>query len=281
MADTFEQILAQTSEPAPVQDTQTDTSTTESTQIDHTEDVPENVRNYLEQNPDHKPIADTLNKEFQRAFTGRLQEAAELRKMVEGVDPSAIQTLRQLTQLAQTSPEQVAQWYRSQADLLNPNNSSPVLTAPAGQASDPFAGIEPVTDAEALLLQHARDNHTWRQNFQQQQEQERLTAKGTQVKAERNALQTEFGVQIPDAELVHIWDKAERADLTIRQAYIALKGDSILAMMVQKAKDEASGVVQSKMLQGAGNPGGVAQRNSGSPIAKGNLHDLFREAMNQ
>src|SRR5690348_5811900 len=130
MPETLEQILQQTSsETTPAAETtQTESTNTTPegvTPASQVEDIPQNVRAHLEKHPDHKPIADVLNREFQSAFTPRLQEAAELKKLVDGLDPNAINTLRQLQQLSQTHPEQVAQWYRAQADLLAGNNPTP------------------------------------------------------------------------------------------------------------------------------------------------------------
>lgn len=281
MSDTLSDILAQTSDPTPAPETvQPDTSTQTSDNAPTSQDVevPDDVRIYLEQNPDHKPIADTLNKQFQKAFTGRLQEAAELRKLVDGVDPNSINTLRQLQQLAQTNPEQVAQWYRSQADLLH--NPQP-NTQQQADTNDPWAGIEPVTDAEALLLQQVKEMSQWRNQFTQQQEQQSLMAKGVQVKQERNAIQQEFGVTIPDTELVQVWDVAEKSGLSIRQAYLALNNERVLPTLLQRARDEASGIVQNKVNMNAGNPNSIPVRTPVNNNTKGSLQDYFSEVRNK
>lgn len=286
MSQQLADILSQTSEPvvdnAPVQNVPETTSTPapDTTPTSQDVELPDNIRTYLEQNPDHKQVADVLNREFQRHFTPRLQQAAELQKLVDGVDPQAIQTLRQLQQLAETNPEYVAQWYRSQADLFHPQqtNNQP-FTAQPPTNPDPFEGIEPVTDAEALLLQQARQQWQWQKDFEAKQQQQVLQAKATQVKSERNALQQEFGVVIPDTELAQVWNVAENSGLSIRQAYLALNNERLLPTLLQRARDEASGVVQNKLNLSAGNPGGITPRQTAPNNAKGTLQDYFSEAM--
>jgi len=273
--DTLNDILAQTSDPTPAPEpSQPDTSTQGLETATPEPEVPQSIRDYLEKNPDHRAIADTLNREFQREFTPKLQKAAELQKLVDGVDPNAITTLRQLQQLAQTNPEQVAQWYRSQADLIHsPETAQPVVTP-----DDPWNGLEPVTDVEAKLLEEVKQMNAWRNRWEQDQQQQTLKVKAEQVKRERDEVQKEFGVQINDQELAQLWDVSERSGLPIRNAYLALNSERVLPTLLQRARDEASGIVQNKLNLNAGNPGGVPNRSGPTATVKGSLHDYFSEA---
>lgn len=277
MSETLTEILQQTSESAPAVETVAESTSSEQNVVGTEQEVPQSIREYLEKNPGHKDIADTLNREFQREFTPKLQRAAELQKLVDGVDPNAISTLRQLQQLAQTNPEQVAQWYRSQADLLH----SPQPIEQPVVPDDPWSGLEPVTDVEAKLLEEVKQMNAWRNRWEQEQQNVTLKARANQVKQERDAVQKEFGVQITDQELAQIWDVSERSGLPIRQTYLALNSERVLPTLLQRARDEASGVVQNKLNLAAGNPAGVPQRSAGNPTVKGSLHDYFAEAKNQ
>ena len=215
------------------------------------DDYPETIKAYLEQNPNAKDVAEVLNREFKSAFTPKLQRAGELEKLVEGLDPQTIQGIRYIHQLAQNNPRQAAEYLRQQAELL--------YTPPAPTA-DPYANIEPATDAEALLLQKARELETWRAQQEQAVAQITMQQRANEVKAEVNQIEKEYGVTIPLHDQERLWQMSDATGLSITDAFFAANRSSLLPKLLQKAKDEASAIVSQKVSGVGGNPGNVSPR---------------------
>src|SRR5438046_2102813 len=80
------------------------------------------LRSYLEKRKAERPELaeemDRIHREFQGQLTPRLQEAADLRKQFEGIDPSDVQFLRQVQELAAISPQAAATlWDQARQNL--------------------------------------------------------------------------------------------------------------------------------------------------------------------
>jgi hypothetical protein len=280
MADTFEQSLEnvrneEVTTPTPVDPTPAPVGNEPSQpSTPDTNELPQSVRDYLAQNPDHAPIVETLNKQFQAAFTPRLQEAAELRKQYEGLDPNVAAAVRHLQQLIQTDPRNAAEYLRQQAVLLEGSQT------PQAQP-DPANVPEFATDVEEMLYKQVMELRQWQQEqtgqFQQREQQQRAVS----VQQEFGKLEQEFGVQVPIEERARAWELSEatQGKLSVTDAYFALNRNTLLPTLTQKARDEASGVVQQKL--GLTAPGNLATRG-GAPQVEGpqDFDFYFRDLRN-
>ncbi len=216
------------------------------------DELPASVRDYLAQNPDHKSIVDLVNRELKGAFTPRLQEAAELRRQLEGLDPDTLATIRQVQELAQTDPAAVADWFRRNAEEMEAR-----LTTPEPEP----LGFTPETDREEALWREVQALKNWQQQQQEQVEQQQLQVEAQRVHAECNKIEQEFGVQLPIEARNEIWSFARQKGLGIEDAYFLKNRTTLMQSVAQKARDEASKVVSQKQaLGGAGVPAGVPNR---------------------
>jgi hypothetical protein len=260
MADTFEQSLEnvrneEVTTPTPVDPTPTPVGNdAPQTGTPDTNELPQSVRDYLAQNPDHAPIVETLNKQFQAAFTPRLQDAADLRKRYEGVDDNVMAAVRHLQQLIQTDPRNAAEYLRQQAVLLEGSQT------PQAQP-DPANVPEFATDVEELLYNKYLALEA---KFQREEEQRQVI----QVNTDFAKLEQEYGVQVPIEARAAAWEMsvATQGKLSVQDAYFALNRNTLLPTLTQKARDEASGVVQQKL--GLTAPGNLATRG-GAPQVEG------------
>lgn len=221
------------------------------------DDFPQGIREYLEQNPDHRAIAEQLNRQFQSAFTPKLQKAAELQKMVDGLDPETLNGIRYLQQMASQDPARAAMYLRQQADLLHQAQAE--QAAPV--ADDPYDGYEPATDVEAFALQKIREMDQWRQRQEQEAVQRQLQAEVGQIRHQATEISKEFGIQIADHEIARAWDISRQTGLPFRNAFFALQQEQLLPKMLQRARDEASSVVNQKAST-AGIPSNLTPRTS-------------------
>lgn len=225
------------------------------------DDIPQSVRDYLAQNPDHAPIVENLNRQFKAAFTPRLQEAADLRKQFEGIDPNVIGAVRHLQQLIQTDPRNAAEYLRQQAQLLE-GAQNPEAASPPANAFDQY---EPATEVEALLLRQVQELNAWKEQqtaqFQQVQRQQQVV----QINADFAKLEQELGVQVPVEQRAAAWELSEATQgrMSVTDAFFALNRNTLLPSLLQKARDEASGVVQRKA--GETVPGSLATRSGPAP----------------
>lgn len=239
-----------------------------------TDDLPQSIREYIEKNPDHRPIVDTLNREFKSAFTPKLQEAAELRKQYEGLDPNVVTAIRHLQQLVQTDPRNAAEYLRQQAQLLEGAQT------PEAQPTTPNVP-EFATDVEELLYNRVtemekryQEQFTYLEQMKQQQEAFR-------IKGEFAKLKEEMGVEATPEQMAQAWQLSELSGgkLSVTDAFFAQNRNDLLPSLLQKARDEASSVVQQKA--GMVNPGTLATRE-GPAQASGpqDFESIWRELAN-
>jgi hypothetical protein len=235
------------------------------------DELPQPIREYIEKNPDHKTIADELNRQFKAAFTPKLQEAAELRKQYEGIDPQVAAAVRHLQQLIQTDPRNAAEYLRQQAQLLEGTQ------APEAQATIPNQP-EFATDVEEMLYKEVQELRRWQQEQSQFTQQTRQQQEAIRVRNEFAKLQQELGVEVPVEEMARAWELSEAAGgkLSVTDAYFALNRNTLIPSLVQKARDEASSVVQ--MKAGGMTPGGlVAHDAPATPSGPQTFDEIFRE----
>lgn len=224
----------------------------------HTEDdLPASVREYLAQNPNAQEAVDLINREMKAAWTPKLQEAAELRKRFDGLDESVVQAVRHLQTLAQNDPKNAAHYLRQQAELLDGPQGQGQTVTPTN-AADPYANLVPASDVEELLLNKFR---AMEQQLQQQQMQQKVVA----VRSEFASLQKELGVEIPVEAQAKAWEFSEKSggQISVSDAFFALNRTTLLPSLIQKAKDEASGIVERKAAGSA--PGVIATRGGPAP----------------
>ncbi len=217
------------------------------------EEKPFNWDDLTAKNPELVPLA----KQLQADYTKKTQEAAELRKQFEGIDTQAIETIRQLNTLAQENPAQVAEYFRKQAELFDGMGQGP---AAADAEADALADYIPQTDAEAVLLNEVKALKEWRLQQEQVTKQTRLQQEAQQVSRDLDAIEKQYGVTIPEADRVKAWDVSIRSGLSVDKVWFAQNQEAVLPKLIQKAKDEASSIVQTKAAGAAGNPAPLAGR---------------------
>lgn len=272
MPDTFEEVLSSVTPGNEVTPTPEATPTTGNEGLPTPtpvadDDYPQSVRDYITQNPDHREIAENLNRQFKAAFTPRLQEAAELRKQYEGLNPDVANAVRHLQQLITTDPRNAAEYLRQQAQLLEGTQ------APTATPETP----EFATDVEELLYNRLNELEQWKQQQMQGFEQQRLMAKRDQVVNEFAALDQQFGVQTTLEQRAAAWELSEatQGKMSVTDAFFALNRTTLLPNLIQKAKDEASGVVQQKL--GLATPGSIATRGGPAANSPKDFASIFKE----
>jgi hypothetical protein len=242
------------------------------------DELPASVKDYLAKNPQYEEAVRVVEREMKSAFTPRLQEAAELRKQYEGLDPNVAAAVRHLQQLITDDPRNAAEYLRQQAQLLEGAQNPQAQPDPAN--TDPFSQYEPATEVEALLLREVQAMKQWQQQQTSQFHQQAQQQKAVTVQQEFGKLEQEFGVQVPIEERARAWELSEatQGKLTVTDAYFALNRNTLLPTLTQKARDEASGVVQQKM--GMSVPGSLATRG-GAPQVEGpqDFDHYWREAV--
>lgn len=245
----------------------TETTTTDEAQtgrVDTTPDesyeIPQSVRDYIQQHPDQKPIVDLITGELKRGLTPKLQEAAEIRKQVEeyrkqleGVDPQAIQVVRQLQELAQTDPAKVAEYFRQQAEEFERS------LADAGEP-DPLDSYTSDNEADSALVKEIQALKEWKRQQEQVIQQTVLEQEAQKVHRKLDAMETKYGIKIPDEQRVAAWQKARESGLSVDQIWLAQNHETLITHLTKKAKNEASTVIETKTTATAGNPAPVSPR---------------------
>jgi hypothetical protein len=237
------------------------------------DDTPQSIRDYLSQNPDHRAVVDLVNREMKAAFTPKLQEAAELRKQLEGLDPNTLQAIRYLDELSRTNPTAAANYLRQQAEALAGSQS------PEPSHADPYAAYEPATDVEAFALQKIREMDAWKQQLEQTQERQRLEAQAVQARSDFEKFESQYGIQMDWNQKAMVWDQAMKSGMGVSDILFLRHKDAILQREIQRARDEASSVVQQK-ASAFGVPGNITPRvPDGGPQLK-SIGDFIRHELN-
>lgn len=210
-------------------------------------------------------------RQMQAAFTPKLQEAAQLRQQFGDIEPSVVEAAREYDRLLKNNPVAARQFLAEQQAYIDQYIGIP-------QQQDPFAGVEPLTETEGVLVDVARQMWQQLQQFQ-------LQSKQAQFQAEREArertfaqLETQFKTKIP------LEDK-QRVERMCQQTGCQDAGLMWKALNFDTARkkgaDEASRTVQKKKKS----PPPPTNRQQRTPQntqsgAKG-LHAHFEDAWNQ
>jgi hypothetical protein len=208
----------------------------------------DDLRSFLErtkaENPEQAAVIDRIHRQLEGAWTPKLQAAAELRKQYEGVDPELASWARQMNELASTNPAEAAAALMAEAQRLQgQQQAAPVVEEPD------FA-----TDY---------DREVWH-------EVQELKALKQQILAERNEA-------IVDRQLADVGKALgmeipyEQKDRVVREmvkdgAPASMAGrywkDLYFDVAIQRAKDEAAGVVTRK--QGMSPPPSALANRAGT-----------------
>jgi hypothetical protein len=180
------------------------------------------------QNPEQAAVIDAIHREFQRGLTPKLQQAAELRKAYEGVDPGLASWARQMNELASTNPAEAA------AALMAEANRLQGLQQAAPQVEEPdFA-----TDY---------DREVWHEVQELKQLKQQILAERNEAIVDRQLADVgkQLGMEIP----------YEQKDRVVREmvkdgAPASMAGrywrDLYFDVAMQRVRDEAAGVVSKK-----------------------------------
>jgi hypothetical protein len=205
--------------------------------------------------PQIVPLAKQLQSDYTRkrqSEAERVRQAEEKLRNFEGLEPGAAQWARQIDQLARINPAEAAKELQKEANRLAGS-----IQAPTPQA-DPWDGVEPLSDAERLLLDERK---VYRQQHAEMQRQlQELVAERARDAVEQQfaKLEKEVGRAIPYEERVQIaqWCQAKgQPDPEV--AYKVLHWDDAKRI----GREEA----QANLAQKAGlgpAPGGVASREA-------------------
>lgn len=218
------------------------------------------------------PVLQEQYRQMQASFTPRLQEAADLRRQYEGVDPAVLEATRQYAHLLQTNPFEAREYLKQQQQWLDQRLQV------EQQPTDPFANITPCTDAEEALLGIARQMYQQQQQqnvFQQQIEfQRRQESVGRQFAELESLHKTTIPIEDRQAAL-QLCQQTGCTDVTT--AWKALNYDRAVQRGVQKGAQ----VVKQKQQQQAP-PTNRQGRSGPAPQTKGKgIHAHFEDAWNK
>jgi hypothetical protein len=246
---------------APQADQETTTETPELDTSYEPQDE-DDLRSFLEQakaaNPEQAAVIDRLHREMQGAFTPKLQQAAELRKAYEGVDPQLAAWARQMNELATSSPQEAAAALMAEAERLRG------LQQAAPEIEEPdFA-----TDYDAEV---------WREVQELKQLKQQILAERNEAvfNAELDRQAKDLGIEIPYEERhrVLLAMHQDRAPANAAKRYWR---DLYFDRAIQKARDDAAGVVTKKAGMSPP-PTAIANRaGQGEAPAPASLEDAIR-----
>ena len=213
------------------------------------DDLPASVKEYLEKNPDHKPIVELVNKELKGAWTPKLQEAAEARKRIEGIADQDLEAIRTLNHLISTDRSAAAEYLRQIANGISPAQAAANAQAASG-------------DQQARTFYSDMERELWeKQEAISQQLQQIETATFAQhINNEMSRLESDLGLKIPVQERARAGELARKAGIPVTDAWFALNRDAVVKHHVERARVEATAITAEKAGQAAGNPNGVANR---------------------
>lgn len=233
--------------------------------------IPTSVRDYLAQHPDQKAVIDLITGEIKSGLTPKLQEAAALRKQLEGVDPQAIETIRQLQVLAQEDPARVAEYFRQQAAQFD-------TMVKEKTPQDALADIVPVTDTEALLQTEIQNLKQWKTQQEKITQETVLNQEAQRIHRVIDAVEKKYGVEIPDDQRAEAWRLSRATGMSVDKVWLANNHEMLIAHLVKKAKDEGQTVVRSKQETAAAAPSSVAARQAETVSEKAsNFKDFLRQ----
>lgn len=218
------------------------------------------------------PVLLEQYRQMQASFTPRLQEAAELRRQYEGVDPAVLDAVRQYQNLLTTNPFEAREYLSQQQAWLDQQLQL------QQQPQDPFANVNPVTETEEALVNWGRQMYAQQQQqqvfFQQQEFARRQEAVGRKFAELESAHKTTIPIEDRNAAIA-LCQQTGCSD--VATAWKALNYDRA----VQKGVQKGAAIVKNKQTQPA--PPTNRQARSAPPApnkAKG-IGAHFEEAWNK
>ena len=192
----------------------------------------DDLRSFLEQtkaaNPEQAAVIDRIHREMQGAFTPKLQAAAELRKQFEGITPELAAWSRQMNEMAATDPSRAAEALMAEAERLRGNQSQPQVSDVPEFATDVEQSLWETTQQQGRIIQQILAERN-----------ERVVNQGF------SALEKQVGGEIPYEERYAVLAAMGRDHAPPEQVGRYWK-DLYFDKALQRARDQASGVVQRK-----------------------------------
>jgi hypothetical protein len=231
---------------------------------------PFNWEQFTAQHPELVPLA----KQFQGDYTRKMQELATERQQYE--------SYAALDRLAQEDPARYAQVVQQWAASLAGGGQ-----ADPGVETDPYAEYVPATELEGVLLEKVRaleaKGQQWEQFQAQQQQAQAWAAHEARIAAEYQQIKTLAGRDLTEAEVVQLADHCKQRGIANTVAgYRDLHFDALMQSAMQKARDEASAVVQQKLAL-PGTPSALVARTAGTvelpKDPRQRIEHLVRETM--
>lgn len=202
--------------------------------------------------PQFAELLDRSHKTWQRGVTPKLQEASDLRRQIEGLNPSQLEWFRHVAQTASLSPQAAAQILQQEAAQLLGQSA-----APPEPASDNDAWM---TDTERQLAQQTR---SLQQRLEQIEQQTALARVQSEVQQQFDAVGRELGVEIPPAERNAFVAKMAQQNVPHHLIGELYKAGPGLQHIVRKAREEGERSLRAKQALPA-SPSGIAAREGGT-----------------
>lgn len=225
----------------------------------------DDLRSYLEKKKAERPELaeemDRIHREFQSQLTPRLQEAAELRKQFEGLDPADAQFLRQVNEMALVNPQAAAQMLENARQQLLGAYSVPEVQAPEEW--------EFATPMEQRQYQELQELKAWRA-------QEETARTKADMEQQFTAIGKEFGQEVPYEERQAAARYCLEKQIHPSQIGLVWKGMYGLQQAKRLGRDEASSVIERKSGLHPG-PSGITM----PPPAPAPEPKTLREALEQ
>ena len=198
-----------------------------------------------QEHPDNPELVERLyqsiNSEFKRGLTPRLQEAAELKRQLEGVDTAAIQWVRQFNQALSTNPDQARAMLQAEQERLFAASQPPEATEYPDR--DQF-----VTDAE---WEHEQKIRQLEQKLAQMSEQAQRAEVQRLMFQQFDALEQDAGVKFsPEDRIEHIKRMAQMG-LPYNAVSTYWWGTAGREKVLQQGRDEGLRIAQQKAGMGA------------------------------
>jgi hypothetical protein len=223
----------------------------------------DDLRSYLERtkaaNPDQAAVIDRIHRELEGAWTPKLQQAAELRKQYEGVTPELAGWVRQLDQLAASSPAEAAAALMAEAQRLQGLQ----------QAAAPVEEPDFATDYDREVWHEVQELKALKQTILAERNEAIVNAQFTELEKQVGEIPYEERHRVVQ-EMV----KDGAPPSMARRYYRDLYFDKV----AQKIRDEAAGIVTRKAGM-APPPSAVADRaGQGAPPPAASFdEDIMRE----
>jgi hypothetical protein len=211
-------------------------------------------------------------REMQKAFTPRLQEAAQLRQQYGDLEPAVVDAAREYDRLLRSDPYAAMEYLEQQRNYIGQQLG-------VQQQQDPFAGVEPLTDGEAALLNVSRQMWQTLQQLTIDNKQSQFQAKQQTVERTFAQLEAQYKTKIPLEEKQKVQAEARRLGTdNVEMVWKALNFDKAK----KRGADEAARVVKKKQKSPAP-PTNRQQRSSSATASSGkrSLAEHFEEAWSQ